>query len=108
MSSGLRILRKPCLRADQQSMRFALVGITALCALALAGPALASPKPSVAALQVALQAKGHYVAPIDGVDGPLTQAALRTLHLRTGIRGETTVGPRTRAARAPGAPLRSA
>ena len=75
-----------------------VVGITALCALALAGPALAAPKPSVAALQVALRQRATTLAPIDGVDGPQTQAALRTLHLRSGIRGETTVGPRTRAA----------
>lgn len=79
-------------------MRSFLVTIGVVCALALAGPALAAPSPSVAALQVALRAAGHYTAPVDGVVGPQTRAALDALRAGSGITGETTIGPRTRAA----------
>ena len=92
------MLRPVVCSADHRGMRSVLVIGTVLCALALAGPALATPSPSVAALQVALRAKGHYVAPIDGLDGPLTQAALQQLRARQGVTRETRLGPRTRAA----------
>ena len=97
------MLRPAPRSADHRDMRSALVIGTVLCALALAGPALAAParvtpSPSVAALQVALRAQGHYVAPIDGLDGPLTQAALQSLRARLGLARETRLGPRTRAA----------
>lgn len=78
-----------------------LVLVSAL-ALALAAPAQGStsrnaPDSRVAALQVALRAQGHYVAPIDGLDGPLTQTALAQLRVKHGI-SERAVGRRTRAA----------
>jgi soluble lytic murein transglycosylase-like protein len=79
-------------------MRSVVVIVSMLCALALAGPALAAPSPSVAALQVALNAQGYYVAPIDGLDGPLTRAALQQMRSRSGVTGETQLGHRTRAA----------
>lgn len=53
--------------------------------------------PSVAALQVALKARGHYAAAVDGLDGPQTQAALAALRRTAGIR-ERRVGPHTRRA----------
>ena len=90
-------------RADHRGMRSVVFIGTVLCALALAGPGLAAParvtpSPSVAALQVALRAQGHYGAPIDGLDGPLTQAGLQSLRARLGVARETRLGPRTRAA----------
>jgi soluble lytic murein transglycosylase-like protein len=76
-----------------------LVGVVAAVGLLVfAGPALAAPSASVAALQVALRAGGHYAAPVDGLDGPLTQSALATLKQRRGISDESGVGPRTRSA----------
>jgi peptidoglycan hydrolase-like protein with peptidoglycan-binding domain len=85
-------------------MRLVVVAAALTCGLALAFPVTSAagtsryePSPSVAALQVALRAQGHYAAPVDGVDGPLTQAALRRLREQKRIR-EAEVGPRTRAA----------
>jgi peptidoglycan hydrolase-like protein with peptidoglycan-binding domain len=62
-----------------------------LAALALAAPATAHAKsnPQIAGLQVALRAHGLYLAPIDGIAGPRTAAAVhafqRKHHLKIGI-----------------------
>jgi peptidoglycan hydrolase-like protein with peptidoglycan-binding domain/LysM repeat protein len=75
-------------------------------ALTLAGPAVAATKPSVAALQVALRAHGHYPAAVDGVDGPLTRAGLVSFQQRTGLAPNGRLGQATRAALGPlGRPL---
>jgi LysM repeat protein len=86
-------------------MRTVVLGIAVAAALGLAWPASASAgttrlagAPGVAALQVALKAKGHYTAPVDGLAGPQTQAALRRLRATHGITRERVIGPRTRAA----------
>ena len=81
-------------------MRRLLVILSSIGVVAMvqAAPLQAAPSASVAALQVALRAQGHYVAPIDGLDGPLTQAGLSRLRATTGIAGEQRLGPRTRAA----------
>jgi murein DD-endopeptidase MepM/ murein hydrolase activator NlpD len=74
-----------------------LVAIAA--ALASAGSAFAAPGVSrVAALQVALSARGLYTGTIDGVTGPSTTAAVRAFQRRAHLSVDGVVGPRTRAA----------
>jgi murein DD-endopeptidase MepM/ murein hydrolase activator NlpD len=68
-------------------------------ALALAAPAAAGVgKPNVAALQVALRARGLYVGTIDGLAGPSTTTAVRRLQRRARIAVDGVAGPRTRTA----------
>ena len=88
-------------------MRHILVLLAALVAgCVVAGPASGSASSSVAALQVALRAKGHYPALVDGVDGPLTRSGLTRFQQTKGIRATGKVGLRTRAALGPlGKPL---
>ncbi|HEX4733621.1 MAG TPA: peptidoglycan DD-metalloendopeptidase family protein [Thermoleophilaceae bacterium] len=50
---------------------------------------------SIAALQVALEAKGLYSGTIDGFSGPGTRAALRRLQRRAGIAVDGLPGPQT-------------
>lgn len=76
----------------------ALTFLVAACCLVTAGPALAAPSQSVAALQVALRAKGHYPGPVDGLQGPLTRLGLQTFRQQRGIGTERTIGPATRRA----------
>jgi len=72
----------------------------------LTGPASAAASSSVAALQVALRAQGHYPAVVDGVDGPLTYGGLTRFQQQEGIRATGKVGRATRTALGPlGAPL---
>ena len=72
----------------------------------LTGPASAAASSSVAALQVALRAQGHYPAVVDGVDGPLTHAGLTRFQQTKGIRATGKVGRATRTALGPlGRPL---
>ena len=67
--------------------------------LALAAPAAAATgKPNVAALQVALQARGLYVGTIDGLAGPSTTTAVRRLQRRARIAVDGVAGPQTRRA----------
>jgi len=67
--------------------------------LALAAPAAAAAgKPNVAALQVALQARGLYVGTIDGLAGPSTTTAVRRLQRRARIAVDGVAGPQTRRA----------
>src|SRR5262245_64486423 len=73
-----------------------LVLLTAL--LAGAGPALGMGEPNVAALQVALRAKGVYGGTIDGVRGPGTTSAVAAFQRRAGLSPDGVAGPRTRAA----------
>jgi hypothetical protein len=73
----------------------ALAVLTAFAPVARAAPA---GRPGVAALQVALRAKGVYGATIDGVRGPLTRAGVRRFQARRGLVADGVAGPRTRAA----------
>jgi peptidoglycan hydrolase-like protein with peptidoglycan-binding domain len=67
--------------------------------LALAAPAAAAVgKPNVAALQVALGARGLYVGTIDGLSGPATTTAVRRLQRRARIAVDGVAGPQTRRA----------
>src|SRR6184192_2119099 len=52
----------------------------------------------VAALQVGLHARGLYDGPIDGIEGPATQKAIRHLQARARITVDGVVGPKTRRA----------
>lgn len=65
--------------------------------LALASPAVARHS-SVAALQVALRALHLYRGGIDGIAGPQTRGAVRSLQRRKGLPVDGVVGPRTRRA----------
>jgi murein DD-endopeptidase MepM/ murein hydrolase activator NlpD len=52
----------------------------------------------VAALQVALKARGLYGGSVDGALGPGTEAAIRRLQERKGLVADGVIGPRTRLA----------
>ncbi len=76
--------------------------LTVLAALAvalLAAPdARAIASPQVPGLQAALRARGLYLGPIDGIQGPLTDRAVRKLQRQRGLRVDGIAGPRTRRA----------
>jgi len=64
----------------------------------LAPQAVGAGDPSIAALQVALRARGFYAGTIDGSDGPSTTLAVRRLQRHKGLTADGVAGPRTRAA----------
>jgi murein DD-endopeptidase MepM/ murein hydrolase activator NlpD len=66
--------------------------------MANSAQAASSGRPSVAALQVALRARGLYAATVDGVRGPLTSEGVRRFQLRRGLAADGIAGPQTRAA----------
>lgn len=65
--------------------------------LTLAPSAGAMGSPSVAALQVALRARGLYDGTIDGVKGEATERAVRALQRKAGLPVDGVFGPKTRA-----------
>lgn len=69
-----------------------------LAMLALAPSAAATGSAEVAALQVGLRAKGVYAGTVDGIRGPATRRAVRTLQRRAGLTVDGIVGPDTRGA----------
>ena len=79
----------------RRSVRASLV---AALFLAFSGPAVGAGRSPVAALQVALSARGLYTGTIDGVAGPSTTAAVRAFQRRAHLTVDGVVGPRTRAA----------
>jgi murein DD-endopeptidase MepM/ murein hydrolase activator NlpD len=70
----------------------------ALAVAALAAPAAQASDARVAALQVALYARGYYDANVDGVSGPATAAAVRRLQARKRLVVDGIAGPATRRA----------
>jgi Peptidase family M23/Putative peptidoglycan binding domain len=81
--------------------RLSCAALVVLCsALAVTEPAIAS-APSVAALQVALHARGYYGGTIDGIKGPETTTALTQFQRRSHLVPDGVLGPRTRRALGP-------
>ncbi len=74
------------------------IGLAAVVLLLLATPAHAGSRGSVAALQVALRATGHYAGDVDGLRGPGTRRAIRRFQAARGLGVDGIAGPRTRRA----------
>ena len=72
--------------------------IAALLALVVPPSAQAARSADVAALQVALRARGLYFGDVDGLRGPGTSAAVRAFQRRARIGVDGLAGPRTRRA----------
>jgi peptidoglycan hydrolase-like protein with peptidoglycan-binding domain len=72
--------------------------VVVLAALALAPTAAASGNAGIAALQVALRARGLYIATIDGQQGPATTTAIKRFQVRAGLPSSGVAGPATRRA----------
>jgi Peptidase family M23/Putative peptidoglycan binding domain len=72
--------------------------LAVLAALAFASPAAASYNADIAALQVALQARGLYPGTIDGVKGADTTDAVKRFQRRAGLPVDGVVDARTRKA----------
>ena len=72
--------------------------VVVLAALALAPTAAASGNAGIAALQVALRARGLYIATIDGQQGPATTIAIKRFQVRAGLPSNGVAGPSTRRA----------
>ena len=86
-----------------------LRGVVLALAFAFPAAAEAAGSPDVAALQVALQARGAYAGTVDGVLGTGTRAAVVQFQRRAGLVPDGVAGPRTRRALGPlgGPPLGS-
>ena len=73
--------------------------VAVVVALAVAAaPAAAADAGDVAALQVALRARGVYVGTVDGIAGPATTAGVRAVQRQAGIAVDGVAGPATRRA----------
>src|SRR4051812_20014443 len=68
----------------------------AMLALLVVPPVAAARSADVAALQVALYARGLYAGDVDGVTGPATTGALRAFQRRARLTADGVAGPRTR------------
>ena len=84
--------------AGMRLRRWARSSLVAALLLASSGPAAGAGRSPVAALQVALNARGLSAGTIDGVAGPSTTAAVRAFQRRVHLPVDGVVGPRTRAA----------
>jgi murein DD-endopeptidase MepM/ murein hydrolase activator NlpD len=76
----------------------AAAAVIVLLAVGVPAATAAAARPGVAALQVALRAKGLYTATVDGVSGPLTHDAVRRFQARRGLAVDGIAGPQTRRA----------
>jgi hypothetical protein len=86
------------LRTSRRAVRTGLLCAAAVCMLVFAPAASGEPLSGVAALQVALHARGLYPATIDGLLGPKTIAAVRAFQRRRHLTVDGIPGPLTRAA----------
>jgi murein DD-endopeptidase MepM/ murein hydrolase activator NlpD len=77
--------------------RFAILALV-LAGLVVAPPALASRDAGIAALQVALRARGLYAGTIDGVKGRATTQAIKRFQSRAGLPADGAVGANIRRA----------
>jgi peptidoglycan hydrolase-like protein with peptidoglycan-binding domain len=75
-----------------------LIVVLLVLAALLPSPAAASRDAGVAALQVALRARGFYAGSIDGLNGPLTSAATKRFQQRAGLAPSGLAGTNTREA----------
>src|SRR3954453_18305089 len=73
----------------------ALIIVVAFASMPASASAGRMGSPSIAAVQVALRAKGLYSGTVDGVAGPGTRAAVRSLQRRAGISVDGVPGPQT-------------
>src|SRR2546423_3038100 len=80
------------------------LGLAMLALLGVGATAASAQSADVAALQVALYARGLYAGDVDGLPGPGTAAALRAFQRRARLAADGIAGPRTR--RALGRPRR--
>jgi murein DD-endopeptidase MepM/ murein hydrolase activator NlpD len=77
---------------------FRLTVVLVVLAALLPSPAVASRDAGVAALQVALRARGLYAGSVDGLKGPLTSAATKRFQQRAGLAQSGFAGTNTREA----------
>jgi peptidoglycan hydrolase-like protein with peptidoglycan-binding domain len=84
--------------AGMRLRRWACSSLVAVLLAACPGTAAGAGTSPVAALQVALSARGLYAGTIDGLAGPSTTAAVRAFQRRAQLPVDGIAGPRTRAA----------
>jgi murein DD-endopeptidase MepM/ murein hydrolase activator NlpD len=81
------------------SCRLRLIALPLVVIALVAAPAAGAGRDAgLAALQVALQARGLYVGAIDGVKGPVTTTAIKRFQRRAGLRPDGIPGTQTRQA----------
>ena len=76
----------------------ATLAVFGLVALLLAGNAVATGNPEIAALQVGLRGRGLYTGTVDGILGAGTESAVRQFQRRAGLPANGVPGARTRRA----------
>jgi murein DD-endopeptidase MepM/ murein hydrolase activator NlpD len=76
----------------------AVLGVAAAAVLAIPAERADAASADVAALQVAMGALGLYPHPVDGIDGPWTQAAVRSFQSSHGLTVDGIAGAQTRKA----------